>query len=104
LVLPVLNAHGRSAAEGQSDGFSEVLMERLVPGDIVRLSAGDMVPADLRLLSAKDLFINQAALLARNDDMAGGAPRLRYPFAVVGIGCQRTLRPQRRSNHETAAK
>ena len=37
-------------------------MERLVPGDIVRLSAGDMIPADLRLLSAKDLFINQAAL------------------------------------------
>ena len=52
----------QAAAEGQSDGFSEVLMERLVPGDIVRLSAGDMVPADLRLLSAKDLFINQAAL------------------------------------------
>jgi Mg2+-importing ATPase len=37
-------------------------MEGLVPGDIVRLSAGDMIPADLRLLSAKDLFINQSAL------------------------------------------
>ena len=37
-------------------------MEQLVPGDIVRLSAGDMIPADLRLLSAKDLFINQSAL------------------------------------------
>src|ERR1035437_3049956 len=34
----------------------------LVPGDIVRLAAGDMVPADLRVLSAKDLFLNQAAL------------------------------------------
>ena len=33
-----------------------------VPGDIVRLSSGDMIPADLRLLSAKDLFINQSAL------------------------------------------
>ena len=37
-------------------------MEQLVPGDIVRLSAGDMILADLRLLSAKDLFINQSAL------------------------------------------
>jgi len=37
-------------------------MEQIVPGDIVALSAGDMIPADLRLLSAKDLFINQSAL------------------------------------------
>ena len=50
------------AGENQSNGFSEISMERLVPGDIVRLSAGDMIPADLRLLSTKDLFINQAAL------------------------------------------
>jgi len=33
-----------------------------VPGDIIRLAAGDMVPADVRVLSAKDLFLNQAAL------------------------------------------
>ena len=33
-----------------------------MPGDIVRLSAGDMIPADLRLLDAKDLFVNQSAL------------------------------------------
>jgi Mg2+-importing ATPase len=33
-----------------------------VPGDIVSLSAGDMIPADVRVLSAKDLFINQSAL------------------------------------------
>ena len=37
-------------------------MEEIVPGDIVALSAGDMIPADLRLLSAKDLFVNQSAL------------------------------------------
>ena len=33
-----------------------------MPGDVVRISAGDMIPADLRLLDAKDLFINQSAL------------------------------------------
>jgi Mg2+-importing ATPase len=42
--------------------FSEIPIEGLVPGDIVRLSAGDMIPADLRLLETKDLFINQSAL------------------------------------------
>jgi Mg2+-importing ATPase len=40
----------------------EVPIKLLVPGDIVRLSAGDMIPADLRVLSAKDLFISQAAM------------------------------------------
>ena len=40
----------------------EVSLKMLVPGDIIRLAAGDMVPADVRVLSAKDLFVNQAAL------------------------------------------
>ena len=41
---------------------AEVSLKMLVPGDIVRLAAGDMVPADVRVLSAKDLFLNQMAL------------------------------------------
>ena len=41
---------------------TEVPLKLLVPGDIIRLNAGDMVPADVRVLSAKDLFLNQAAL------------------------------------------
>jgi len=40
----------------------ELPIERLVPGEVVVLCAGDMVPADARLLSAKDLFVNEAAL------------------------------------------
>jgi len=40
----------------------ELPIKQLVPGDIVQLSAGDMIPADLRLISAKDLFISQAAM------------------------------------------
>jgi Mg2+-importing ATPase len=40
----------------------EASLKILVPGDIIRLAAGDMVPADVRVLSAKDLFLNQAAL------------------------------------------
>jgi P-type Mg2+ transporter len=40
----------------------EIPISQLVPGDIVHLSAGDMIPADVRLISAKDLFIIQATL------------------------------------------
>jgi len=50
---------GRSQSD---DPFAEVPIDCLVPGDVVRLSAGDMIPADLRLLEAKDLFVNQSAL------------------------------------------
>jgi P-type Mg2+ transporter len=34
----------------------------LVPGDIVKLAAGDMIPGDVRLLSLKDLFVSQGSL------------------------------------------
>ena len=44
------------------DRPQEIPISTLVPGDIVYLSAGDMVPADVRLLTAKDLFVSQAML------------------------------------------
>ncbi len=45
-----------------SPDTTEVPIESLVPGDVVRMSAGDLVPADLRLLTCKDLHVNQSAL------------------------------------------
>ncbi|MEM2385200.1 MAG: HAD-IC family P-type ATPase, partial [Candidatus Bathyarchaeia archaeon] len=45
------------------DGFKrEVKMSEIVPGDIILLSAGDVVPADARVINAKDLFVDQSAL------------------------------------------
>ncbi len=40
----------------------EVPLHNLVPGDFIRLAAGDMVPGDVRVFFAKDLFLNQATL------------------------------------------
>ena len=40
----------------------EIRRTDVVPGDVVRLSAGDLVPADARLLESRDLYIQQAAL------------------------------------------
>ncbi|MFN4148736.1 MAG: magnesium-translocating P-type ATPase [Rhodocyclaceae bacterium] len=40
----------------------EVPVTEIVSGDVVRLSAGDLVPADGRVLDARDFFVNQAQL------------------------------------------
>jgi Mg2+-importing ATPase len=40
----------------------EIALRDLVAGDVVTLSAGDMIPADCRVLSARDLFVAQSAM------------------------------------------
>lgn len=40
----------------------ELPVAELVPGDIIRLNAGDIVPADARLLEVKDLHVRESAL------------------------------------------
>ena len=53
------------AASAGGDGAParlEIPIRCLVAGDIVALSAGDMIPADCRVLTARDLFIAQAAI------------------------------------------
>jgi P-type Mg2+ transporter len=55
----MINVTATVVREGKT---REVPLRELVPGDIVKLSAGDMIPGDVRLLSCKDLFIIQATL------------------------------------------
>jgi len=58
-----LQAQVASTATVLRDGqWVEILRTQIVPGDVVRLSAGDMVPADARLLESRDLYVQQAAL------------------------------------------
>ena len=42
--------------------WTEIPCAEVVPGDVVRLTAGDMVPADARLLESRDLYVQQGAL------------------------------------------
>jgi Mg2+-importing ATPase len=51
-----------AAAVVRAGKEEEIPLKQLVPGDVVKLAAGDMIPADVRLISAKDLFISQATL------------------------------------------
>ena len=58
-----LKAMVSSNATVVRDGVDcEIPMNEIVKGDIVKLSAGDMMPADVRILSSKDLFVGQSAL------------------------------------------
>ena len=75
LVLNLVQTHrSRRAAEALRervamtasalrDGvWAEVPRREIVPGDLIRLSAGDLVPADARLLETRDLHVQEAAL------------------------------------------
>ena len=58
-----LRATVAPTATALRDGaFVEVHRAEIVPGDLIRLGAGDLVPADARLLTAKDLHVQQSAL------------------------------------------
>lgn len=45
----------------------EIPLDELVVGDIVHLSAGDMIPADVRMMAAKDLFVSQSSLTGESE-------------------------------------
>ncbi len=51
----------------RDDVQTTVDIENIVPGDIVKLSSGDMIPGDVRFLETKDLFIDQASLTGESN-------------------------------------
>ena len=70
------------------DGHEQELpVAELVPGDIVRLYAGDLVPADARLLEAKDLHVRESALTGESlpvDKAAADLPAGQHGMADAG--------------------
>ena len=57
------------AANRGSEPGDEISNEELVPGDVVMLSAGDMIPADIRIIESKDLFVSQSSLSGESDSI-----------------------------------
>ncbi|WP_080424089.1 magnesium-translocating P-type ATPase [Burkholderia ubonensis] len=52
----------RAVTDTSEPARRDIPMREVVVGDIVHLSAGDMIPADVRLITSRDLFISQAVL------------------------------------------
>jgi len=71
---------GQRATVLRDGRAQEVPARAVVPGDVVRLSAGDLVPGDGRLLSSRDLFLNEAALTGES------LPREKHADAAVAPG------------------
>lgn len=51
----------------QNKSHIEIPLDEVVVGDIVYLSAGDMIPADVRIIEAKDLFVSQSSLSGESE-------------------------------------
>ena len=68
----------QGSAETDAGAAQEVPIHDLVPGELIVLSAGDMIPADSRVLQAKDLFVSQAAMTGES------LPVEKHAAAVAG--------------------
>ncbi|HUX84938.1 MAG TPA: magnesium-translocating P-type ATPase [Chitinophagaceae bacterium] len=64
---------------------AEIDIRQLVPGDMVFLSAGDMIPGDCRILQSKDLFITQSMLTGES------LPVEKRDIAIPGAGARPAL-------------
>ena len=68
--------------------WQEIPRREVVPGDVVQLSAGDLIPADARLLASKDLYVQEAALTGESipaEKHATGAANERLVFLGTSV-------------------
>ncbi|MBA4698562.1 MAG: magnesium-translocating P-type ATPase [Ruminococcus sp.] len=63
----------------------EIPIEEIVVGDIIYLSAGDMIPADLRILESKDLFISQSALTGESEPIEKTSDPIRTDTSLTDM-------------------
>jgi Mg2+-importing ATPase len=85
-----LRAQVALTAQALRDGnWAEIPRREIVPGDVIQLSAGDLVPADARLIESRDLHVNQAALTGESlpvEKGAGASASADYPRDTVYLG------------------
>ncbi len=70
-IVPTATVH-------RAGQWMEIARRDVVPGDVIRLSAGDVIPADARLVTSRDLHVQQAALTGESfpaEKEASGATR-----------------------------
>jgi len=69
-IIQRLRATVASMASVHRNGiWQEIPRRSVVPGDLIRLAAGDLVPADAQLMESRDLYIQQASLTGESAPM-----------------------------------
>jgi Ca2+-transporting ATPase len=63
--------------------WSEILAAQIVPGDIVRLKAGDIIPTDMRFAEANRLQVDEAALTGESEPVDKHAEKLSGEDALL---------------------
>ena len=58
-----------TATVKRAGATQEISLDKIVVGDLIMLSAGDMIPADVRIIKAKDLFVSQSALTGESESV-----------------------------------
>lgn len=62
-IIEHLRGTVATLATVKRDGkWQDILRREIVPGDVIRLAAGDLIPADAQLLESHDLYVQQASL------------------------------------------
>jgi P-type Mg2+ transporter len=70
----------------------EIAIGDLVPGDLISLTAGDMVPADARLVKTRDFFVNESSLtgepypVEKNDQVSDSEKTLAEADNYIFLG------------------
>ena len=83
-ALLALRDMAQPLVQVRRDGrWQQLPSEELVPGDLIRLEAGDRVPADARLLEAVDLGVREAALTGEAEAVFKQAELLLEPTTPV---------------------
>lgn len=75
-VENLLNMISDTISVSRDNQEKELLTKELVVGDIVHLTAGDVVPADIRILKSKDLFCSSASLNGESQPVEKSAEKV----------------------------
>jgi Mg2+-importing ATPase len=76
----------------------EVSIKEIVPGDLIKLSAGNLIPADIQLIESKDLYVSQSSLTGE------AMPVEKYVLNILNNNNANPIRSVNSNNSDTESE